>query len=55
METLIRLINQFKFLKLRRMLKDFNKPGEGGIVATLLKTKYGESVLLTMKNKLVQH
>lgn len=46
METTKRLINKFKFIKLRKMLKNFNKPGEGGSVASLLETKNGEPVLL---------
>ncbi|WP_404467123.1 hypothetical protein [Planococcus rifietoensis] len=48
MEVLVKSINKFKFFLLKKRLKEFNKPGEGGIVATLLETKYGEPVLLAL-------
>ncbi|ALS74953.1 hypothetical protein AUC31_06805 [Planococcus rifietoensis] len=48
MEAMVKSINKFKLFILKTRLKEFNKPGEGGIVATLLETKHGEPVLLAL-------
>ena len=48
MEAMVKSINKFKLYLLKTRLKEFNKRGEGGTVATLLETKYGEPVLLAV-------
>lgn len=46
MEVLKSISNQIKHLELQRRKRSFNSPGEGGNVAYVLKTKYGEPVLV---------